>query len=96
MLSVEVSESSSTTQHAARIFMALRVHLEKYSLTERETEIVLLVLRGMSNKEIARSCSIREQTVKDHLKHAYGKVGVHQRSALHATVLRNIFETPSL
>lgn len=96
MLSIEVSESSGTIQHPTRIFTALRVYLGKYSLTERETEIVLLVLRGMSNKEIARSCSITEQTVKDHLKHAYGKVGVHQRSALYATVLRNIFETPFL
>ncbi len=42
---------------------------------------MVMVLQGMSNKEIARHCSIAEQTVKDHLKH-YDKMGVHKRTAL--------------
>ncbi len=65
----------------------LRACVESYPLTKREREIVLMVLHGKSNKEIARSCSIGEQTVKDHLKHVYGKIGVHQRTALYAKIL---------
>jgi len=61
--------------------------LHDYSLTPRETCVVGLVLRGLSNKEIAARCSISELTVKDHLKHIYQKTGAHQRTALLARLL---------
>jgi DNA-binding NarL/FixJ family response regulator len=95
MLSVGSPESAEAAQRATRIFDELRIYLERYPFTERETEIVLLVLRGMSNKEIARSCSITEQTVKDHLKHVYGKMGVHQRTALCARLLGIVAAAPT-
>lgn len=53
-----------------------------YRLTRRETAIVAALVPGLSNKEIALRCGITEQTVKDHLKSVYAKVGVHQRMAL--------------
>jgi len=53
-------------------------------LTEREKEVVALLLQGYSNREIAARCFISEQTVKDHLKHIYTKTGIHHRSALMA------------
>ena len=65
----------------------LRSLIAAYPLTQREMDIVMMVLRGFSNKEIAHHFSIAEQTVKDHLKHVYGKVGVHQRTALCAKLL---------
>ena len=86
-------ESSNTTQRAANTFSELRVHLKAHPLTDRETEIVLLVLQGQSNKEIACACSITEQTVKDHLKHVYAKVGVHRRTALCARIFQINSET---
>jgi DNA-binding NarL/FixJ family response regulator len=58
-----------------------------YSLTPREKLVVSFVLRGYANKEIAERCHISEQTVKDHLKHVYEKVGIHQRTALLARLL---------
>ena len=67
---------------------ALSERLHSYRLTRREEQIVELVLEGMSNKAIGRSCSITEQTVKDHLKHIYRKMGVRRRTALIATLLR--------
>jgi DNA-binding NarL/FixJ family response regulator len=66
----------------------IRVRLGGYILTTREEEVIHLVIQGLSNKEIAASCHISVQTVKDHLKHAYQKIGVHQRSALIAQVLQ--------
>ena len=65
----------------------LRMRLDAYPLTDREREIAVLVLQGMSNKQIARHCSLAEQTVKDHLKHIYNKLGVHQRTALYGKIL---------
>ena len=78
--------SGSRVQEAGVPPVPLRHFLEAYPLTDREREVVVMVLRGMSNKEIASEFSIAEQTVKDHLKHVYGKVGVHQRTALCAKV----------
>ncbi|HSR34920.1 MAG TPA: LuxR C-terminal-related transcriptional regulator, partial [Anaerolineae bacterium] len=48
-------------------------------LTERESEILLLLSRGMRNKEIARELSISPLTVKRHTANLYGKLHVHSR-----------------
>lgn len=61
--------------------------LNAYLLTPREAFVAGLVLRGLSNKEIAAQCRISEHTVKDHLKHIYQKTGAHQRTALLARLL---------
>lgn len=58
-----------------------------YLLTPREKSIVSFLFQGYSNKEIAAHCHISEQTVKDHLKHVYSKVGTHQRTALLARLM---------
>jgi DNA-binding NarL/FixJ family response regulator len=53
-----------------------------YGLTPREVEIVAAIVRGQSNKEIAATFSIREDTVKHHLTSIFGKVGVGTRLEL--------------
>ena len=53
-----------------------------HGLTRREQEIAYLVVQGFHNKEIASRCFISELTVKDHLKHIYQKMGIHQRADL--------------
>ena len=58
-----------------------------YRLTPRESTIVATMMPGLSNKAIASSCGIAVQTVKDHLKSVYAKVGVHQRMALLARMI---------
>lgn len=65
----------------------LERQLESYLLSRREQEVVHLVLQGLRNREIADRCFIAEQTVKDHLKHVYKKVGVPTRTALIAQLL---------
>ncbi len=47
----------------------------------REIEVLMLVARGASNKEIARSLHISEATVKSHLIHIFSKLGVADRTA---------------
>ena len=56
--------------------------LVKGGLSEREAEIAELVGRGATNAEIGRSLHIGEATVKTHLTHVYGKLGVRSRTQL--------------
>lgn len=56
-------------------------------LTAREREVVELVGRGMTNAEVAAQLWISPATVKKHLEHVYGKVGVGRRAAA-VTLLR--------
>jgi DNA-binding NarL/FixJ family response regulator len=51
-------------------------------LSEREREIARRVVRGGSNKEIARELNIAERTVKAHLTVAFEKLGVRDRLQL--------------
>ncbi|MFI2209303.1 response regulator [Streptomyces sp. NPDC020141] len=50
-------------------------------LSAREREVLELVARGTANREIARELFISEATVKTHLTHLYGKLGVKDRAA---------------
>ncbi|MFJ8494278.1 response regulator [Streptomyces sp. NPDC094038] len=50
-------------------------------LSTREREVLTLVARGTSNREIARELFISEATVKTHLTHLYTKLGVNDRAA---------------
>ncbi|MCS7068005.1 MAG: response regulator transcription factor [Meiothermus sp.] len=65
---------------AARLLGRMRGHAEEY-LSVRELEVLSLVAKGFSNKEIARKLKISEATVKTHLLHAFGKLGVDDRTA---------------
>jgi DNA-binding NarL/FixJ family response regulator len=49
-------------------------------LSAREMEVLLLVARGLSNRQIASSLGLSEATVKRHLANVYPKMGVVSRS----------------
>jgi DNA-binding NarL/FixJ family response regulator len=51
-------------------------------LTARESEVVRLVARGMSNKAIAHRLGISIRTVEGHLNHVFDKLGVLSRTEL--------------
>ncbi|OGU55647.1 MAG: hypothetical protein A2V66_10230 [Ignavibacteria bacterium RBG_13_36_8] len=55
---------------------------EKYSVSRREIEIIKLVLKGKSNKEIAEELFIAPVTVRDHLSKIYKKTNVKTRLQL--------------
>lgn len=49
-------------------------------LTEREVEVLRVLARGLSMKEIARRLGISPKTVDNHLQNLYGKIGVKTRA----------------
>lgn len=61
------------------------------AITEREVEVLELLSRGLGNKEMARALLVSEATVKSHLSHIYGKLGVDTRAgAVAAAIERRI------
>lgn len=65
------------------------------TLTVRELEVVRLVARGASNREIARDLRISEATVKTHLLKIFEKLGVADRTSAVTTAMeRGLIELP--
>jgi DNA-binding NarL/FixJ family response regulator len=52
------------------------------ALTPRETEILTLIAKGNSNREIAQTLYVSESTVKNHISSIYKKLKVPGRSRL--------------
>jgi DNA-binding NarL/FixJ family response regulator len=49
-------------------------------LTPREVEVLRLVARGLSNKQIAERLVITRKTASNHVEHIYAKAGVSNRA----------------
>ncbi len=56
--------------------------VDAYGLTKREGEITRLVLRGLSTAEVSEELHITPNTVRDHFKAIFDKVGVRSRREL--------------
>jgi len=56
--------------------------VDAYGLTKREGEITRLVLRGLSTAEVSGELHITPNTVRDHFKAIFDKVGVRSRREL--------------
>jgi DNA-binding NarL/FixJ family response regulator len=50
------------------------------SLSKREVEVLRLMGRGLSNREIADELYVSVETVRTHVKHVYGKCGARNRT----------------
>jgi two-component system nitrate/nitrite response regulator NarL len=59
-----------------------RARSEKRLLSDREMEIVQLVTQGFQNNEIGKELFISENTVKNHLRNIFDKIGVSDRLEL--------------
>jgi two-component system, NarL family, response regulator LiaR len=63
------------------------------ALTQREQDVLEALAQGMSNKEIAAELGIAEKTVKVHISHILGKLGVYDRTqALLAASRRGLIQ----
>lgn len=62
---------------SAREQLPRRIEMEP--LTEREREVLGLIAKGLTNKEIARQMVVEVSTVKTHVHNVYGKLGATDR-----------------
>jgi two-component system NarL family response regulator len=62
------------------VAIRLAEYSERSTLTERELEVLELVARGRSNKEVADAIGRTDETVKIHLKNIFAKLNVDDRT----------------
>ncbi len=68
--------------------------MRRKEVTPRELEILQLVARGLSNKDIAARCNISEQTVKNHVSYLLMKLEATNRTHAVTLALRTGLLTP--
>ena len=66
----------------------LAERIPRSELTSRELEVLKLIVKGMSNREIAATLLITEGTVKIHVNNLLGKLGVSDRTKAATTALK--------
>ena len=55
---------------------------EEFGLTERERQVLVLLVKGRNAPFIQEALFISRNTVNSHIKHIYAKVGVHSKQEL--------------
>lgn len=77
----------------AEIAIDIAEHVGTEDLSTREIEILRCVATGLSNKQIAKQVGISDETVKTHLKTAFSKLNVSDRThAIAVALSRGIFQ----
>jgi two-component system nitrate/nitrite response regulator NarL len=71
-----------------------RMESRLVGLTERERQVVCLVARGLSNKEVGRQMNISEGTIKVHLHRIYQKLAIRNRTTLAALAAKEDLAAP--
>ena len=63
--------------------------IKRKHLTEREREIVMLILSGKNNRNIAETLSLSVSTIKTNVENIYRKFEIHNRVELIVYVIKN-------
>lgn len=67
-------------RHATKLHAPANGHNStNHGLTAREEQILMMIARGMPNKDIARVLHIELPTVKTHVRSLFGKLNIHRR-----------------
>ena len=75
----------------AALTEALAAQQATRPLSEREIQVLQLIVRGLSNKQIAYALDITEGTTKNHVKSILGKLGVQDRTQAATTAMQRGF-----
>jgi DNA-binding NarL/FixJ family response regulator len=98
---VSRGETWVSNRHVSQMAKLLKGHSEKPrrpvdTLTRRERTIISYLMLGWRNREIGTHLSISEQTVKNHLRTVYDKVGVSDRLELVLYAIHQRLELPAI
>ena len=63
-----------------------------WPLTRAERNVVSLLVRGLSNRQLAAALHVSENTIESHLAHVYDKLGVRSRSQLLALLFAETYQ----
>lgn len=77
------------TEIPPRIAERLAARAQRQDLTAREREVLQLLVRGRSNKEIGAQLYISDETVKSHLKTLFAKLKVRDRTDAAISAVRH-------
>ncbi len=72
----------------AEIAEILSEHIGTEELTSTESNVLRMIVGGMSNKKIAFALDISENTVKTHVQNIFGKIGVSDRTSATTTAIK--------
>lgn len=70
--------------------VAIDAQFSRWTLTEAEREVALLLLKGLSSKEIAQVRAVSERTVREQARAIYAKANLTGRTALSAFFLEDL------
>lgn len=79
---VQSAPQAERRRKISRAEMRIRLRLEPYNLTRKETEIAVLLAGVLERKEILQRCGITDNTLKSHIRRIYRKLGVKNRSEI--------------
>lgn len=68
---------------------------QAHGLTERESDVLILIASGLSNKDIAAQLHLSPNSVKSYIRHAYGTLGVDSRTKAVLWALTHGLHTPA-
>lgn len=81
-------QSGQTREIVDRVSKGCRAVAEQFSLSEREAEVMELIVRGHTVSRIAEELLISVNTVRTHSKRLYGKLDIHKKQQLRDLVER--------
>ena len=74
------SDHSLINSNTAKQALEHLTHMPGSELTEREREVLALISRGFTNKQIAEKLFVSEKTARNHVSHILEKLGLSRRS----------------
>ncbi len=60
----------------------MKTYLQERGLSKRESEVVILVVQGLTNRQVADQLCVAEKTVKFHLTNVYKRMKISRRSQI--------------
>ena len=67
---------------SSHVVHQMKTYLQEKGLSKRESEVVILVVQGLTNKQVADQLCVAEKTVKFHLTNVYKRMKISRRSQI--------------